>query len=119
MSKQVIFSAGFVAVITIISGGKVAADQPSSIIGTWALPGLSCARDDGALTIGAKSLDGADVSCRFATVRREGRTVIWAGVCSDAEGESQQTVTATERNGRLTLRYTPGGSVLRDFRRCP
>jgi Protein of unknown function (DUF3617) len=96
----------------------VHADQPRTIVGLWSSVEGSCLKDDGATVIGPKSLENIDVACRFATVQRKGNTVTWKGVCDDAEGSGEQTVTATERNGKLTIRYSPGGNVIEGLRRC-
>jgi hypothetical protein len=92
-----------------------AAGKPASIVGNWVFPEESCVN---AIAIGPLSLKSEDVDCRFASVKRSGRRVTWKGICDDAEGSSQETVTATEKNGRLTIRYVNGGNVLKDLRRC-
>lgn len=94
------------------------AQQPRSIVGTWTQAGSACTRAAGALTIGPMSLSGEDVTCRFSSVKREGNRVTWQGVCDDAEGSARQTVIATETEGRLTLRYVPGGNVIDKLIRC-
>jgi hypothetical protein len=94
------------------------AQQPRSIVGTWTSAGSACTRAAGALTIGPMSLDGEDVLCKFSSVKREGNRVTWQGVCDDAEGSAKQTVIATESNGKLTIRYVPGGNVIDNLIRC-
>jgi hypothetical protein len=91
------------------------ADELRSIVGNWRFAQESCALP---IRIGPKSLTSEDVSCRFTSVVRNGRTVTWTGVCEDAEGSANETVVATERNGRLTIRYLKGGNVLADLVRC-
>ena len=93
----------------------VLAEKPMPILGKWAMPGGSCQE---AISIGAKSMKSADVDCRFKTVKRKGHVVTWKGICDDAEGSDKQTVIATEKNGRLTIRYVPGGNVLENLWRC-
>jgi hypothetical protein len=91
------------------------AAKPASIVGDWRFPEETCANP---LRIGPMSLASEDVSCRFASVKRTGNRVTWKGICDGAEGSSEQTVTATETKGRLTIRYTPGGNVLEGLVRC-
>jgi hypothetical protein len=94
------------------------AEPPRSIVGTWTSAGSACTRAAGALTIGPLSLDGEDVACRFSSVKREGNRVTWQGRCDDAEGGGRQIVIATEINGKLTIRYVPGGNVIDNLVRC-
>lgn len=94
------------------------AEPPRSIVGTWTSAGSACTRAAGALTIGPLSLDGEDVACRFSSVKREGNRVTWQGRCDDAEGGGRQIVIATETNGKLTIRYVPGGNVIDNLVRC-
>lgn len=44
--------------------------------------------------------------------------VTWQGVCDDAEGSARQSVIATETDGKLTIRYVPGGNVIDNLIRC-
>lgn len=95
------------------------AQQPRSIVGKWHFPGQGCGADDGAITIGPMSLQSEDVLCKFKTVKRDGNTVTWTGVCGDVEAGGNQRVTATETAKGLTIRYHPGGNVLEGLQRCP
>ncbi|MFN3481779.1 MAG: hypothetical protein ACK4YX_02015 [Rhabdaerophilum calidifontis] len=104
--------------LLIASAAGACAQQPRSIVGIWTQAGAACTRAAGALTIGPMSLSGEDVACRFSSVKREGNRVTWQGVCDDAEGSARQTVIATETEGRLTIRYVPGGNVIDRLVRC-
>ncbi|HRE22345.1 MAG TPA: hypothetical protein PKW21_15120 [Rhabdaerophilum sp.] len=95
------------------------AQQPRSIVGTWRFPGEGCKREQGAITIRPMELESEDVLCKFRTVKREGNTVTWTGVCGDVEAGGNQRVTATETAKGLTIRYHPGGNVLEGLQRCP
>lgn len=103
------------SLLPLLCLASAAAAKPASIVGDWRFAEESCAS---AIRIGAMSLSSEDVSCRFSSVRREGSRVTWKGICDDAEGSSAQTVTATEADGRLTIRYIPGGNGLADLIRC-
>lgn len=92
------------------------AGKPASIVGKWRFPEESCEQ---AILIGPLSLDSEDVACRFTSVKREGATVTWQGNCDDAEGGSAEIVTATETDGKLTIRYLKGGNTLDNLLRCP
>jgi hypothetical protein len=106
------------AAAAVFVSAVAVADQPRSIVGLWSAPEGGCTMDDGATKIGPKSLKNSDVSCKFRSVERQGKAVIWKGPCDDAEGSSEQTVTATETNGTLTLSYQPGGNVIDGLKRC-
>jgi hypothetical protein len=108
--------AAALAFVAALAPGLATAER--SIVGVWYPPGGGCSLDDGGMTIGPKSLVNQDVSCTFSTVRRRGSTVTWRGICDGAEGANEQTVTATERNGQLTIRFSPGGNVIPGYRRC-
>ena len=108
----------WVILALLITIAPASAQEPRSIVGVWALSGQGCARGEGSLKIGALSLESEDVTCRFKSVSRKGNVVTWMGPCDDAEGSRMQSVTATERNGRFTIRYAPGGNVIEDLRRC-
>jgi hypothetical protein len=105
----------YLAFITIAFAAPGAAGKPVSIVGNWAFPGESCGS---AIAIGPMSLKSDDVDCRFLSVKRSGHQVTWKGACDDAEGSSQETVIATEKNGRVTIRYMNGGNILQNLRRC-
>jgi hypothetical protein len=92
--------------------------KPRSIVGLWSAPGGGCTRADGPTTIKSMSLQNEDITCRFVSVKRNGKTVIWKGTCSDVDGTSKQTVVATEIKGVLSLSYNPGGNVIKDMVRC-
>lgn len=94
------------------------AQQPRSIVGFWRWPEAGCNRHDGAIRIMPMEMVSEDVTCKFASVKREGSTVIWQGSCDSAEGGSKQTVTATEANNRLTITFRPGGNKLEGLMRC-
>jgi hypothetical protein len=89
-----------------------------SIVGLWSAPGGNCNQAEGQTTITPMSLQNNDISCTFRTVRRIRRSVVWKGSCSDAEGNSKQTVTASENKGVLTIEYQPGGNVITNMVRC-
>jgi hypothetical protein len=108
----------FALTVLIAAAAPAFAEKNRSIIGVWGLEAETCTIESGALRIEAKRMSGADVDCRFDTVSRKGATVTWTGICDDAEGSSRQTVTATERKGRLTIRYSPGGNIIENLRRC-
>jgi hypothetical protein len=101
--------------LSLALAGPVLAENPRSIVGRWHFSGESC---ESPIVIGPKSLKSEDVDCRFASVTRKGNTVTWKGVCDDAEGSSNQTVIATQDEGRLTIRYVQGGNVLENLERC-
>jgi hypothetical protein len=105
----------FALVSLMLAAPGAGAQQHRTIVGVWKLPGQGCARADGALTIGALSLEGEDVTCRFTNVSRNGATVTWTGDC----GSGPETVVATEANERLTIRYVRGGNVVEGLTRCP
>jgi hypothetical protein len=107
------------AALAVITTLSAATAQQRSITGVWTSPGQGCKREDGALTIKPMALEGEDVSCKFSTVKRTGKTVVWTGICDGAEGADRQRVTATEANGKLTISYHPGGNVLENLERCP
>jgi hypothetical protein len=107
----------FAIALSIIFATPLAA-KPRSIIGTWSAPGGSCRSADGLTMIGQMSLKNDDVTCKFRTVKRKGQSVTWQGPCDDAEGSSEQTVTASEKNGVLKIRYSPGGNVVENMVRC-
>jgi hypothetical protein len=112
------------AVWSVILAGVAAFASPAhaetrrSIVGLWSSPEGSCRFVDGATRIGPRSLDNTDITCRFDTVERKGSRVIWTGTCDDAEGSSRQTVTASEADGELTIRYEPGGNLITGMKRC-
>jgi hypothetical protein len=106
------------ALALVLITGAAFAEKPKTIVGLWSAPEGGCSMDEGATRIGPKSLQNADVFCKFRTVRRKGATVIWKGPCDDVEGSTEQTVTATEKNGKLTLSYAPGGNVIEGLKRC-
>jgi hypothetical protein len=106
-----------IATLSFLSAPLAA--KSSSITGVWSAPGGSCKTTDGLTTIKAMSLRNDDVVCLFRSVKRTGETVIWRGTCDGAEGSTQQVVTATEKNGKLTIAYSPGGNVINDMVRCP
>jgi hypothetical protein len=91
------------------------AQSAESIVGDWHFPNESC---DMAIHLGALSMKSEDVNCKFTSVKRAGNRVTWKGVCDDAEGSSAETVVATLKAGRLTIRYMKGGNVLHDLQRC-
>ena len=101
--------------VLLFSSTFALAEKPMTIVGEWALPGESCVD---AIGIGPMTMKSVDVDCRFTSVKRKGHVVTWKGVCDDAEGSSKQTVIATEKNGRLTIRYVPGGNTIRNLWRC-
>ena len=102
-------------VVVCLGAAPALAAKPMSIVGEWALPGESC---QDAISIGPMTMKSADVDCRFDSVKRKGHVVTWTGTCDDAEGSSRQTVTATEKDGRLTIRYAPGGNMIENLWRC-
>jgi hypothetical protein len=104
--------------VTLFLTAPVAA-KSRSIIGVWSAPGGSCKTADGLTKIKPMSLQNEDVICRFRSVKRTGQTVIWRGTCDGAEGSTEEIVTATEKNGKLTISYNPGGNVIKDMVRCP
>lgn len=104
------------ALLALLLAPQAHAAKPASIVGKWRFPQETC---DQAIRIGPLSLNSEDVSCRFTSVRRSGSTVTWRGNCDDAEGSSSETVSATESEGRLTIRYLKGGNVLEGLMRCP
>jgi hypothetical protein len=106
-----------IAAVLFLSGPLAA--KSKSITGLWSAPGGSCKTADGLTTIKAMSLQNDDVICRFRSVKRTGQTVIWRGICDGAEGSTQEVVTATEKSGKLTITYSPGGNVINDMVRCP
>jgi hypothetical protein len=105
----------FLAFTVAMFVAPAAAGKPMSIVGNWAVPGETCAN---AIAVGPMSLKSEDVDCRFSSVKRVGHRVTWKGTCDDAEGSSREIVIATEKNGRLTIRYVNGGNVLKDLWRC-
>jgi hypothetical protein len=92
--------------------------KPRSIVGLWSAPAGGCTRADGPTIIKPLSLQNEDVTCKFWSVKRVGRDVVWKGICDDEEGASEQTVTASEQKGVLSLSYSPGGNVVKDMVRC-
>ena len=107
--------APLVLILAITLAASPLSAKPRSIVGDWVLPDQTC---DTAIHIGPLSLKSDDVDCRFRTVKRRGGKVTWKGVCDDAEGTAQETVIATESDGRLTIRFVRGGNVLEDLQRC-
>ncbi len=107
-----------IAATVLLAASAAHAEKPRSIVGLWAFDSASCTEEAGAIRLGPKSMKGTDVYCRFRSVERKGNTVIWKGPCDDAEGSSEQTVTAVEKDGKLTITYTPGGNVLEGLGRC-
>lgn len=110
---------GYLTSFLVLLAAPAMAQQPRSIVGTWHFPNEGCKREQGAITISPMELESEDVLCKFKTVKREGNTVIWTGVCGDVEAGGNQRVTATETDKGLTIRYHPGGNVLEGLRRCP
>jgi hypothetical protein len=106
----------FSVVFGLLAGGPLEAKQ-RSIVGKWSAPGGGCARTAGATTITPMGLENDDVTCKFRTVKRVGQSVIWQGTCNDAEGTSEETVTAAEKNGVLTILYSQG-NVIENMVRC-
>jgi hypothetical protein len=106
------------ALITALSilAFSLPAAAAQSIVGAWDFPASNCSSP---IRLGPMSMKSEDVTCRFTSVTRKGNTVTWKGVCDDAEGSAPQTVTAKlGSNGRLTIRYAPGGNVLAGLMRC-
>jgi hypothetical protein len=92
------------------------ASAAQSIVGAWDFAESNCKYPT---RLGPMSMKNEDVDCRFTSVKRKGNTVTWKGTCNDAEGSASQTVTAKlGSNGRLTIRYAPGGNVLANLVRC-
>ena len=102
--------------LTVLLASGAMAAKPKSIVGKWRFAQETC---DMAITIGPMSMTSEDVNCRFTSVRRDGNRVTWQGACDDAEGGSNETVVATEQDGRLTIKYMKGGNVLENLVRCP
>jgi hypothetical protein len=106
------------ALITALSilAFSLPAAAAQSIVGSWDFPENKCSSP---IRLGPMSMKSDDVDCRFTSVKRKGNTVTWQGTCDDAEGSAAQIVTAKlGRNGRLTIRYAPGGNVLAGLMRC-
>lgn len=96
------------------------AEKPRTIVGYWQYPGQACFPGAGAFRIDPLALAvGEEIYCTFESVRRDGPTVTWDGVCSTVESPDQRdTVTATERAGRLTVRFARSGATFEGLRRC-
>jgi hypothetical protein len=106
-----------------VSGGArfAQASQTSgrSIVGDWAETPDGCRSPTaGLIRVGPKSLASDELSCRFRDVSRSGSTVRWTGTCDEGQGDYPVTVTATETNGRLMVRFGDGHSW-RPLGRCP
>jgi hypothetical protein len=71
-----------------------------------------------ALTIGPRSLEGEDVTCRFTNVVRGGEAETLASNGDLAGGSGPDTVFTTEVNERLIIRHDCGGNVMQGFTRC-
>jgi hypothetical protein len=100
------------AVIRVNAGG-----QPRSIVGDWAETRDGCASPMAGLTrIGSMSLSNDEFVCRFSSVARSGSTVTWKGTCDEGSGTRPATVSATESNGRLTVRAN--GTAWPSMTRC-
>ncbi|MCA0404993.1 MAG: hypothetical protein LCH39_02430 [Proteobacteria bacterium] len=107
-----------VSLFLVLGTTMAQAQQPRTIVGFWRWPDQPCTRGGGAIRIQPMEMLSEDVACKFASVKREGSTVIWQGSCDSAEGGSKQTVTATEVNNRLTITFRPGGNTLEGLVRC-
>jgi hypothetical protein len=94
------------------------AQQPRSIVGDWTTAGQPCTPTAGAIRIGQMDMAADEMVCRFSSVRREGPTVIWQGVCTGTDDQNQRgSVRATEANGRLTIVF-PNGKREGNLVRC-
>jgi hypothetical protein len=94
----------------ILVAGPALAEKPKTIVGWWAYPGGLCAPIAGAISIEPMALWSDDVRCDFTSVVRDGNTVTWKGSCgygqgSEVEEVPNETVTATEIDGKLELKF--------------
>lgn len=97
------------------------AQQYPTIIGSWFEEehGVGDCTSHWGVKIEPMSLQAGETMCEFRSVKREGWTVTWQGDCFES-GETlpNMKVTATEKNGRLTLSFSEGG-IIQGLRRCP
>jgi hypothetical protein len=111
--KSVLVATGFVAFLSC----PVSAAE--SIVGRWDYPQNACATPVSVTTIKPLSISSESLFCDFRSVKRQGKTVTWKGVCEFADDSSRQTVTARlMRNGSLSMRFAPRGIKLSGLRRC-
>jgi hypothetical protein len=98
--------------------GVAPAQQPRSIVGDWTTAGQPCTPTAGAIRIGPMAMAADELACSFSSVRREGQTVIWQGVCTGSDDQKQRgSVRATEVNGRLAIVF-PNGKREGNLVRC-
>lgn len=101
------------------------AEPPRSIVGFWQSGGQPCWPSAGAVRIDALAMAiGEEIYCEFDGATRTGATVAWTGRCEIVENRMDEsrpfaeTVVATERAGRLSIRFRRNGLVMADLRRC-
>jgi hypothetical protein len=84
------------------SHGRVLAAE--TIVGSWSIDPTACKTDpQGVFVIKPMSISGG-ISCDFKSVRRNGDTVTWEGICYSPEGDARDGGMTARLDGRkLTL----------------
>jgi hypothetical protein len=121
--RNLLYSLRLLASVALLLVGFVASAQAQgahrTIVGAWGESRAVCEGPPmmGKLYIRPMSLVEDELACDFDSVRRDGATVTWRGMCEGGGDRWRVVVTATERAGRLTI--LANGQVMREgLRRC-
>jgi hypothetical protein len=105
--KWILKSASVFLLLTSLVQQTSAAE---TIVGKWAATNAECANRDDRVMISALGIDSSFMICEFASVKRKGNTVTWAGYCFDENGsrrpeepDNDGTITAALSAKRLTI----------------